>query len=272
VPYLVSVADPYDGISPHHAWGPADGEVDCPGTAPDCVFTAARIRDAFGLGVLPTDLLVTARNASSRVGVLEARTGGGSSTFSGTISRTRLGLRSTWFYVGALSLTSPTTTVTYGGSVAFTGLARSGGTSGWGSAHLERRRHGETGWTGVASALPNGTWKRSVVPIVRTDYRVASGNATTAARTILVRTRVRVSKPKPPYERLSGTIGPGRDGITVTLRRKRADGTWVIRARTQTTASGAFVFKLSQGGTFRASADAGAGLLGGYAVVTIPSG
>ena len=33
-PYLVSVADPHDDLSPHHNWGPTDAEDDCPNSGP----------------------------------------------------------------------------------------------------------------------------------------------------------------------------------------------------------------------------------------------
>ena len=270
VPYLVSVVDPHDSISPHHAWGPEDAEVDCPGTSADCVFTAAQIRTALGLAQSPLDLQVTARNSSSRVSSLEARGATATTTFSGSAARADLGLRSTWFNVGVLSVTSSVPTVTYGGSVTLSGLARSGGTSGWGAADLQRKRSGEAGWTRIATALPDGSWSRVVKPIVATDYRVVSGNAAGAASRVSVRTRVTISTPQAPHTKLSGSIGPARSGIAVTLQRMRRDGTWAFSARTQTGESGAFSFALSRLGTYRVRADAGAGYLRGSARVTLP--
>jgi stage II sporulation protein D len=269
VPYLVSVADPYDSISPHHAWGPKDAEVDCAGTSADCVFTAAQLRSALGLSWSPADAEVTARNGSSRVASL-AVSGAGVATFPGTTARVKLGLRSTWFYVGVLSVTPAHTTVTYGSWVSLSGLTRSGGTSGWGTAQLQRKRSGETGWTSIISGLPNGRWVRSVKPVITTDYRVVSGNAVGVAARVSVRTRVALSKPVAPYTRLAGTIGPARKGILVTLYRKRTDGTWALTARTSTTTGGRFSVRISRTGTYRARADAGAGFLAGTADVRVP--
>ncbi|HSK15478.1 MAG TPA: SpoIID/LytB domain-containing protein [Gaiellaceae bacterium] len=270
VPYLVSVSDPYDTISPHHVWGPADAEVDCAGTARDCVFTAAQVESGLGLALIPVDLRVTARNSSGRVALLEATTPAGTTTFSGTTARTKLALRSTWFSVGVLSLERSATTVVYGGKVKLSGLARSGGTAGWDAAHLQRRPYGATAWTTVGEALPRGAWTKTVRPPVRTDYRAVSGNATGAAARVKVRTRVTFSVPRKPYTRLAGAVGPARAGISVTLERKRADGTWKLVATTSTKADGGFSFTISRLGTYRARADAGGGYVAGGATVTVP--
>jgi stage II sporulation protein D len=271
VPYLVSVPDPYDSISPHHAWGPQDPEVDCTGTSPDCVYTAARVQTALQLSQTPLDLRVAARNSSGRVASLEATGATTSATFTGTVSRTKLGLRSTWFSVGVLSVKPSVSTVTYGGKVTLSGLARSGGTSGWGTAHLQRKRYGESAWISL-STLADGSWSRTYTPVIRTDYRVVSGNAIGAPVTVFMRTRVTVAKPRAPYRQLSGSIGPARAGIVVTLLRQRTDGTWATWAKTTTKSLGKFSFSLSRLGTYRARADAGAGYLAGSATVTLPPG
>jgi hypothetical protein len=266
----VSVLDPFDGISPHHAWGPADAETDCAGTSPDCVFTAAKAQALLGVAERPADLEVTARNSSTRVATLVARGATSSASFSGTTARTELGLRSTWFYVGVLSLRPSATTITYGASVRLSGLARRGGTAGWGAATLQRRRVGETTWTTLGDALPNGEWARTVKPRRANDYRVRSGNATGEAQRILVRTKLAFAAPAAPFARLRGSVRPAAGGILVSLARKGADGTWAPVATGRTAADGSFVFAISRLGTYRARADAGAGLLAGSALVTVP--
>ncbi len=270
VPYLVSVLDPFDGISPHHAWGPKDAEADCAGTSPDCVFPAAKAQTLLGLAERPGDLVVSARNSSTRVATLEATGKTTSASFSGTTARTKLGLRSTWFYVGVLSLEPSATTITYGGSVQLSGLARRGGTAGWGTAWLERRRVGETAWEQVGDPLPNGEWARTVRPKGANDYRVVSGNANGETQRILVRTRVAFLAPKAPFTRLRGFVRPAKSGILVTLARRRTDGTWTNVATTRTAADGSFAFAIAKLGTYRARADAGANLLAGSAIVTVP--
>jgi len=266
----VSVPDPFDTISPHHAWGPLDAEVDCPGTSPDCTFTPAEVKAALGLAKRPVDLQVTARNGSGRVATLTATEPAATASFTGTESRTKLGLRSTWFFVGVLSIDAAPSTVTYGGTVALSGLARRGGTSGWGSAVLQRRQLGASGWTTIGSSLPDGAWGRTRIPSITTDFRVASGNGAAAPRRVYVRTKVAFRTPHAPFTRLSGVVRPARKGITVTLQRRRTDGTWALYATAKTSAAGDFTFRLGRAGTFRARADAGTGFTTGSATITVP--
>src|SRR5438094_5197323 len=110
VPYLVSVPDPYDSISPHHDWGPL-------------VFTGAKLAKALKMKGVVVDLQ-PALNASGRVKVLNVIGTKGPLTMPGADVRRRLGQRSTWFSVGVLSLIAPPQPVTYGGRGKLTGVAR----------------------------------------------------------------------------------------------------------------------------------------------------
>ncbi len=87
-PYLVSVPDPFDRISPYHQW-------------PDPpTFTAARLGTLLGLDGPVTDVTIVRRGVSPRV--LEARvttSSGRKTTLTGTSMRSSLGLRDTWFTV-----------------------------------------------------------------------------------------------------------------------------------------------------------------------------
>src|SRR4051795_3024147 len=100
VPYLVSVPDPYDTISPYHSWGPF-------------AFGGARLGKILHAGGTVRDVH-TALNSSGRVTTLTAVTGTGERSFNATALRKLLGLRSTWFSVGVMSLTGPGGAVTYG--------------------------------------------------------------------------------------------------------------------------------------------------------------
>ena len=266
-PYLLSVDDPYDSISPHHLWGPLDAELDCPGTSPDCTFTAQQLQTALSLTERPIDVTAT-RNASSRVASVRATGATTTTSIPGSTTRTKLGLRSTWFYVGVLSLERDHATVVYGSPSALSGLARRGGTAGWGSAHLQRKRYAEAGWTTIADIAPfsDGGWSLTAKPIITTDYRIVSGNATGIARRVYVRTRVRFGAPA--YPTLKGSVGPAKSGVSVRLERK-VDKTWVFVTTKVTNASGAFAFAISKRGEYRALADAGVGYLGGSATVTV---
>jgi stage II sporulation protein D len=86
VPYLRSVADPYDAISPHHRWGPV-------------TLTSRRLGRLLGVPA-PTGLRVV-RNGSGRVSEVLARWSGGSRWISAAAFQARLDLRSTWFWVGS---------------------------------------------------------------------------------------------------------------------------------------------------------------------------
>lgn len=87
-PYLVSVPDPYDRISPYHDW-------------PDPpTFTGARLGSLLGLDGPVTDVTIVRRGVSPRV--LEARVttrSGRQTSLTGTTMRAELGLRDTWFSV-----------------------------------------------------------------------------------------------------------------------------------------------------------------------------
>lgn len=87
-PYLVSVPDPFDRLSPYHQW-------------PDPpTFTGARLGRLLELDGPVVDVTIVRRGTSPRV--LEARVttaSGRRTTFTGTSLRAELGLRDTWFSV-----------------------------------------------------------------------------------------------------------------------------------------------------------------------------
>jgi stage II sporulation protein D len=176
-PYLKSVSDPFDVISPHHRWGPTDAEDDCPNAGRDCVWRGPAMRRALGLGALSD--LNTSRNSSSRVA--EVHVNPGPVDFTGGDFRSRLGLRSTWFRIGVLRLTGGTTIGT-GQKVTLSALARD-----IGSATLQRKRAGDSVWTNVRSI--DGSANVAVRPQVTTFYRLSSPSAATAP----VRVRVRAT-------------------------------------------------------------------------------
>jgi stage II sporulation protein D len=84
VPYLVAVADPYDGLSPHHRWGPFR-------------FRPAAL--ARRLGVPAIDRLAVERNASGRVSDLVVHWRNGTRRLTGGEVEHLLSLPSTWFMV-----------------------------------------------------------------------------------------------------------------------------------------------------------------------------
>jgi stage II sporulation protein D len=126
VPYLVSVRDPYDYISPHHVW-------------PTQVLTAGHVAALLGLtGV--RDLQVV-RNSSGRAKAVRVLAARGWRTFGGPLIRTKFELGSTDFDVRAMSLDVPDR-APYGTRVAASGYLR-----GLGRARLQELT--EAGWRTV---------------------------------------------------------------------------------------------------------------------------
>jgi SpoIID/LytB domain protein len=183
VSYLQSVPDPHDTLSPHHRWGPRDAEADCLGTAQDCVWSGPAMKARLG-GSAPSglrDLVVSARNGSSRVATVRATGTGGARTITGASMRSLLGLRSTWFSIGVLRITGGGT-VESGQRKRLRLLARN--VSG---AKFQRRRSGQSEWVTVRSV--QGSESATVRPRVTTFYRLASPSATTAAVKVTVRSQ-----------------------------------------------------------------------------------
>jgi SpoIID/LytB domain protein len=83
-PYLVSVSDPYDGISPHHRWGPLR-------------FNSHAL--ALRLGVPGVRSLSLALDGSGRVASVLVRWRGSSARIPGSTFAADLGLLSKWFRV-----------------------------------------------------------------------------------------------------------------------------------------------------------------------------
>lgn len=95
-PYLVSVPDPFDRLSPYHRW-------------PDPpTFEAERLGRLLGLDGPVRDVTIVRRGVSPRV--IEARVttaSGRRATLSGASMRTALGLRDTWFTVTRNAAAAP---------------------------------------------------------------------------------------------------------------------------------------------------------------------
>jgi stage II sporulation protein D len=162
-PYLISVRDPYDTISPYHDWGPV----------PVTAQTLGRV-----LGVKGHVVDATARrNSSRRVKTLQLtslwRGAQRTSTVGGAATASALGLRSTWFSIGVLSLQapSPNPAVAPGTRVALTGVVR-----GLRGVVVQRRTTG-TPWKrlrSIRAASKTGAVHFAVRPKVTTQYRLAT--------------------------------------------------------------------------------------------------
>lgn len=152
VPYLVSVNDPYDYISPHHVW-------------PTIALSATRVANVLHLrGV--KDMRVV-ENSSGRAQSVRIRTAGGWRDFSGQTIRTKFDLGSTDFDVNVLALDQPSR-VLYDSSVRVTGWLR-----GLGRARLEQMT--EHGWATLRHVRPgpDGRFAVSLAAVRSTQLRLA---------------------------------------------------------------------------------------------------
>lgn len=219
-PYLVSVDDPHDTISPHHRWGPF-------------VVTAQRLRRLLGgRGTLADIRLNT--GPSGRVQTVTAVTSQGESSVTGSDLRRAMKLRSTWFRIGVLSLANPEAPVTFGKKVSLSGIARS-----IPSLRLEQRPAGAT-WQPVGPVRPGpgGVVNIKAKPRVPTDYRLTSGPVRSGVAHVSVAPLVRFQG-MPDAGTLRGYARPVFPGASVALQ--RFDGSrWRTFARTTIDEQGSF--------------------------------
>jgi SpoIID/LytB domain protein len=156
LPYLVSVSDPYDTFSPYHNWGPI---------VLSATDAAAKLKVS-GL----TDIQVIPANGHAHQVVAVGKAG--AVTFSGTDVRWALGLRSTWFKIGVLSLSRPAGPATApGASVMLAGTALR-----LANVRLEQRTGGGAWQAGPAiQPAAGGSFSVAVTPTVTTDYSLVAG-------------------------------------------------------------------------------------------------
>ena len=208
VPYLRSVTDPYDASSPHHVWGPV-------------VIQGARVSAALHAQLGTVRVMRTSSGHAASV-VL------GGHRIDADTFRKELGLASTVFTLGTLSLQPSRTQVTWGGSVSL--VARSYDV---GPARLQRRV-GAGAWRTLK--VVRGTARVSVEPQAGTLYRLAAAGATGPVVGVGVAPSVR-ARPV-AAQILSGTVVPRSRGA-ITVERLVAGG-WHIVARPRLDTDGAF--------------------------------
>jgi SpoIID/LytB domain protein len=152
VPYLVSVSDPYDYISPHHVW-------------PTAVLSAGKVASTLGVtGVRDVQVL---RNSSGRARAVRVLTARGWRLFPGAVIRKKFDLGSTDFDLHAMELDEPGRAL-YGTSVHVTGFVR-----GLGKARLQQLT--EAGWVTVRHLriAPDGRFVATVKAATSTEFRLA---------------------------------------------------------------------------------------------------
>jgi stage II sporulation protein D len=208
VPYLHSVDDPYDSASPHHAWGPF-------------TFDAARLARRLHVTAGPVSIRRTAsgRVASVRVGanVIDANT-----------FRLDLGLSSTWFEIGNLSLNAGRGRILYGAKVGLG--ARANGVHG----AVLQRRIGAGAWRTLAHV--KGARSVTVEPQGQTLYRLRAKGIVGPVVAVAVAPTLRVVPAR--RDLLTGEVEPVSRGA-VTVWHKIASG-WKVVAHPQVDQQGRF--------------------------------
>jgi stage II sporulation protein D len=249
IPYLVSVVDKYDSISPYHDWGPFR-------------FSPARLAHTLKVPGRLLDVHTVA-SSSGRVRSVVATGSGGQVTVDGSKVRFALGLRSTWFSVGVLALGTPPQPVAYGARTQLSGTAR-----GVSTVELQERAAGGA-WRTVANLTPRaGAVAPRIKPTSTTRFRLAVGDISSSPVAVAVARSVRLHVP-PDLSGFWGRVRPAAAGVAVRIQRQAGAG-WRTVAAARTKASGRFTLPRPVApGSYRARVAAGAGFVTGVSKLLV---
>jgi SpoIID/LytB domain protein len=157
IPYLVSVPDPDDKLSPHHRWGPV-------------VLPAPKVAKLLGA---PAAIDVRAIPVTGRAKEIVVQTRTGERRVSSSTFRRTLGLRSTWVTIGVLSLSRPAGMASAGFPLTLTGTARQVK----GPIELQSKVGGGPWSDGIAVDLATDrSFAIDVVPEATTRYRLTAAD------------------------------------------------------------------------------------------------
>jgi SpoIID/LytB domain protein len=153
VPYLRSVSDPFDYISPRHVW-------------PTKVLTPAQVGAA--LGVTGVRDVRVVENSSGRAEAVRVLTDHGWQRFAGRAVETDFKLGSADFDFNTLTLNPPSPRLVFGSRLRLTGSVR-----GLGRARLQQDT--DRGWVTLRPihVLPDGSFTAYPAPKRSTSYRLA---------------------------------------------------------------------------------------------------
>jgi stage II sporulation protein D len=247
LPYLVSVPDPYDTLSPYHDWGPLRFS------------STALTRRLHAPGkILDVHPEI---GASGRVRALTVVGTKGERTVTGSAVRSALGLRSTWFRIGMLSLTPPAAPLVFGSRARLAGIAR-----GISKATLEARPYGGD-WAPLAPLRSKGGQVAATLsPKVSTDYRLSTGLLKSGVVHLFVAPFVRLAASADRLS-LAGVIRPALPDAAVQIQRLGPSG-WATVVRSSAVADGSFSATVQlTTGTYRARVIAGRGFAIGLSKV-----
>src|SRR6266550_4692271 len=249
VPYLQSVADPADlnGSNPNRFW--------------KHIYTAGAFAHALGTGT-PRDVTVT-RNPSGRAGVVNVMTAGGSTGLSGFTVRSKLGLRSTRFWVVVQNMTTSRRSACKK-AVVVNVFSR-----GFSNATLEQRPVTGSTWTAVPLTRVDATHMQATRhPCVSVDFRLLTAYATGPRAHHSVYPDIGMTL-NTAGTAVHGSVNPLLPGTTVTIQRHTSTG-WKAVASAVIRADGTFSARLhAVAGAYRARVipPASTGLVTGYSPV-----
>jgi hypothetical protein len=175
----------------------------------------------------------------------------------GSKLRGALGLRSTWFTVGMLSLAPPVPTVpvVYGSTITLAGLVR--GISG---VAFEQRPV-STPWQSVGPVTPgvDGAVTLTAKPTIMTDYRLATSTA--AAGFVRIKVMPLVTLTSVAGGQVQGTETPLLPDAPVQVQVQNPDLTWTLIAEGTVAADGTFSVSAAvpAGSTYRVVVTPGRG-------------
>ena len=221
VPYLVPVTDPYDTISPFHDWGPV-------------LYDAAKVARQLKLAPPLANLSIADGPSGRATSVTATAAGDTHATVTAAQFRAMLELRSTWFTSALLSLEPQARTITFGGSLSLTGVAR-----GADSVTLESKDPGHD-WSPAGELIldADGSFATIVKPTVATQYRLDWETVRAGLTTVAVAARVEAQSSATGVQ---GTERPVVSGAAVQLQ-QQAGAAWTTVSSTTADAGGAWRF------------------------------
>jgi stage II sporulation protein D len=155
-PYLVSVPDPDDTLSPYHRWGPI-------------TFPATRVSKRLGVAGT-SDMRTVPATGRAREVIVTGRAG--DERIPASTVRFALELRSTWITIGALTLSRPKQPLAAGGTEALTGTIR--GVKG--PIQLQQRTGGSWETVGDVKPAADGSFSVEIGPTTTTPYRLTAAD------------------------------------------------------------------------------------------------
>lgn len=219
IPYLRSVSDPWDTYSPNHDWGPY-------------AYSASRLGALLGVGGSIRSVRVE-RDSSLRASAVRLRLASGRVASVGASQVTSaLGLRSTWFSIGELSVSTSARSVLYGRSVRVVARALEAKYA----VLQEQRRDGI--WQTLRHV--HGRSVLSVDPRASTAFRLRIPGASGTDVDVAVRPQLRVEALGPHL--LGGEVLPRIAGPVEVWRHER--GAWRVVAHPWILPSGQFRTRL----------------------------